>query len=199
VVGVGFTGEMANSEKSQGQDCDHALLYHTVLSHWRRTHAELRAMTEELRLADECAADASAGSAAVRLHSTARCFARLLYLRRAQALERALRSWILAVAQIHQFEASQRGAALLRQERAVIKELESQLAAMQEAAVAWQQQRMEDGHDPEGARRRWAPVAEPDAKASACGTDGGVRRHLGAQAQLLLSAWERGQTQTMSP
>ena len=113
------------------------VLYRTVLERWRRCHceggvaiAELRDAENELLRRRRAAAHASIG--------------RLLRVRRASALQTAMRTWEVATAWVAEEIARRHATAQIRIERASLMEVEAQLVLAQEAEKAIQAQWAED-------------------------------------------------------
>ncbi|KAL1507248.1 hypothetical protein AB1Y20_008097 [Prymnesium parvum] len=140
--------------------CDHQALYHAVLAFWRRTHAELQLTTAELALAETRPAHAALARAVNRLVCSTVHF--------------AFRAWARGAARLEGACAATRWERRLREERALVQELEARLGAAEEAEAAarerWAAERREreaerrewevERREREAERRRWAAEAE---------------------------------------
>ena len=124
---------------------EHQALYYAVLDYWRRTHAELVLVSAELRAAD---ADAL-------LKTRRALLGRVLSLQRELTLLRTLRGWSRAVMQLGLLHMASRNASALRQERAIVKELEAQLTVTQEAEARHRKELAAEQERWAAERREW--------------------------------------------
>ena len=122
------------------------LLYRACLEYWRRTHAELVLITGELRAADTSTA----------LTTREAALGRALLWQRSAVLQRAIACWASAAMLLDARRADTRAINLLRHERATVKELETTLAAAQEAEVQCRQQWATERQEWKAERERWA-------------------------------------------